>query len=300
MSEPKPSTETKTVRSANTWLRPSETPIRRRGRGTDACREKLSGCLDILGDHIGQDSAGSDIERVNRTLDEIACAIRLDRSFSEDCDQGWFLERLTRIYARGCDQRDNPAFMITATGYASLVAAMSRAFPDLDYGAALGQLIELMTRLFAAQDSGWSVVYGHLRSIPDAVDAKRKLDVVCSADVREWFDAGVQNLFSLQEDLAKKIQDLDAQIEGIDNEIKATRQSMKRARRRLDPAGEGKIVAFQGGIARREIMALQEKRREIAEERNGREETLLLVESDIREFESRLRDARRAYYLELV
>ena len=241
---------------------------------------------------------------MNETLPSASTVVcrmpRLNSSPSKRCDHAGFLRHLSAIYAQGYEQRDNIAFAATAVGYAAVVETISRRYPELDYREPLGQLLELMTRLFAARDNRWKVVYKHLRSIPDSVEAKQTLTRVCSADIREWFDAGVQNLFSLRDDLAAKIRALGAKARRVEREIGVLQRTLAAIRASLDPASTGKVVGLAAKVKQRQIAEMQIKLEEVLAEKEGGESTLHLIESDIREFEGRLREARRIYYLRAV
>ena len=157
-----------------------------------------------------------------------------------------------------------------------------------------------MTRLFSTQENDWKVIYKHLRAIPDAIGAKQTLNRVCSADIHEWFDAGVQNLFSLRNDLSEKIQALVHHAEEIEKAIRTRERMLSEVCHRMDPQGTGKVVALEGKFLEREIARLQAERDAVMEEWEVKKGTRSLIESDIREFEGFLREARRAYYLHAV
>ena len=264
------------------------------------CRRALVDCLRIVGHELASEKGSADVERTQRTLDEVAGMVRSDGTIATRRDYERFLQRLTRIYGEGCEQRDNAAFATTAAGYAAVIEAVSRTHPELDYTSPLGQLLEFMTRLFAARNNSWKLVYKHLRAVPDSVKAKQTLNRVCSAGIREWFDAGVQNLFSLRDDLEARIDEFAATAERIDRKILVTDNALTEARRRVDPEGKGKVVMLNGRIKEREILALEIEKEEVLEQIEGRKNTLGLIESDIREFENILREARRAYYIRVV
>jgi hypothetical protein len=260
----------------------------------------LQACLREVQAEVVNPGGGSELGCPRRALEEIALLVGADASPGEARLYERFLLRLTRIYAQLWEQRDNSAFAGTAAAYSAVVGALSRRYPRLDYTGPVGQLLELMTRLFAARDNDWKAVYKELRAIPDNVGAKQTLTRVCSADIRQWFDAGVQNLFSLRMDLVGRIRELGAHLADIRNDIERRASELETLRLRLDPGGTGKIVGLAQRALTREIDALEVERREVLEERAGREDTLALIESDIREFEGILREARRAYCLRAV
>jgi hypothetical protein len=244
----------------------------------------------------GRPTAEQSLE-VHRILRARAVAMRGDRAAEATADYARFLQRLTRRFAEGCDQRENPAFALAAPAYAALVEALSWARPRLDYTPAIGQLLELMTQLFAARQPLWKLVYRHLRSIPGSVDAKQNLKRVCSADIREWYDAGVQNLFSLRNDLSGRIDGLSRTLSSVGEEIEAKRETLATLRAATRASN---VILLEEKCRERELDALVARREELLAEHEGRTGTLALIESDIQEFESLLREARRAYYLRLA
>jgi hypothetical protein len=258
----------------------------------------LEESLAILEDLLAQQPDAGQALESHRILRGRAVVIRSDRrTAAAAADYAAFLRQLGTLFAAGCGQRENLAFAYAAPAYAALVEALSWARPGLDYTTALGQLLELMTQLFAARQPLWKLVYRHLRSIPGSVAAKQTLKRVCSADIREWYDAGVQNLFSLRNDLDGRILGLTTGVADLTAEIEAKTGDLAALR---DASRGQNVVLLEAKIREREIKALLERREEILAEREGKTDTLALIESDIQEFESLLREARRAYYLRLA
>jgi hypothetical protein len=266
----------------------------------EAYRRHLDACLTVVERELVSGSSTADIELVQSSLGTVATIVRANPGIAGGSELGTFLHRLTRLYAPACDRRESEAFTTTATEYGAVVAAISHRHPELDYTAALGQLLELMTRLFAARDNNWKAVYQLLRSIPESNKAKQILSKVCAADIREWFDAGVQNLFSLQNDLISKIEALEREAEETSRRMQVKSRRLRELRRRNDPDGTGKVVVLEGILMERRLQALAREKEQLLAEKAGRESTLGLIESDILEFENRLREARRLYYLRVV
>ncbi len=265
-----------------------------------AHRRLLDECLGVVEAELRSDRGSADVERTRATLAEVVGLARAEDAIAKEQIYGHFLQHLVRIYAHGCDQRDNVAFAATAAAYAAVIEAISRAYPRLDYSVALGQLLEFMTRLFAARDNSWKTVYEHLRAVPDSVLAKQTLNRVCSAAIREWFDAGVQNLFSLKNDLTAKIRQLDQHARQIEREILDQEAAVGQMLQRADPEATGKVLSLQARLTARRTDALRLEKDRVLDEQQGKQETLLLIESDIREFENLLREARRAYFVRIV
>jgi hypothetical protein len=262
--------------------------------------EALREALGVLERELSPRRTAADVEGTRKTLERVADMVRADAAPAALADYEHFLGGLSRIYARAWDRRASDPFAATAAAYAAVIAALSRSHPLADYTRPLGQLLELMARLFAARDNAWKAVYEHLRSIPEAVAAKQTLKRVCSADIREWFDAGVHNLFSLRDNLGKRLRELDAHLEDIEEETRERTAELEALRRSLDPRGTGKVISLAARKVEGQIAALEAETSEIIEERAGREDTLALIEADILAFERLLREARRAYFLRAV
>ena len=263
-------------------------------------RRLLDECLGVVEQELRSDRGSANVERTRATLAEVAGLARAEDAIAEEQIYAHFLQHLVRIYAHGCDQHDNVAFAATAAAYAAVIEAISRAYPRLDYTVALGQLLEFMTRLFAARDNSWKTVYEHLRAIPDSVLAKQTLNRVCSAAIREWFDAGVQNLFSLKNDLTAKIRQLAEHARQIEREILDQEAAVGEMHQRADPEATGRVLSLQARLTARRTVALRLEKDRVLDEQQGKQDTLLLIESDISEFENLLREARRAYFVRIV
>jgi hypothetical protein len=263
-------------------------------------RRLLDRCLGVVEQELRSDRGSADVARTRATLAEVAGLARAEDAIAEEQIYAHFVQHLVRIYAHGCDQRDNVAFADTAAAYAAVIEAISRAYPRLDYTVALGQLLEFMARLFAARDNSWKTVYEHLRAVPDSVHAKQTLNRVCSAAIREWFDAGVQNLFSLKNDLTAKIRQLAEHARQMERQILDQEAAIGAMLQSADPEATGKVLSLQARLAARRTDALRHEKDRVRDEQQGTQDTLLLIESDIREFENLLREARRAYFVRMV
>ncbi|MGA7983446.1 MAG: hypothetical protein WCA32_24885 [Chromatiaceae bacterium] len=226
-------------------------------------------------------------------LHELAGAIESETTEITMRDSARILQSLTQLYRSACRGREDEQFTATAASYAAVISALSRRFPGLDFDEAVGQLLKLMIRLFKSEDAGWVTVYRQLRSIPDSVSAKQQLQRVCSADIREWFDAGVKNLFSLRDGLFERIGKLDEDADAIAREIQAGESELAAAR--TQSTSDGRVIVLADRVKARQIAALREKRQSILDEKAGKADTVSLIQADIREFERRLGEARRAY-----
>jgi hypothetical protein len=264
------------------------------GRASQA----LDARLRSLRQDLCPDSALPERRKAERRLRELAVLIESDAATISDRDSERVLRGLAQLYGNGCAAHRGDTYTRTAAGYAAVVAALSHKSPGLDFGEAIGQLLELMILLFRQEDTGWVAVYRHLRSIPDGVRAKQQLKRVCAADIREWFDAGVQNLFGLRAELRERIRKLGETADALAREIQAGEDAI----RAVNASAEGnrKVVVLADWLKGRQLAELRHKRQTIIDETADKADTVALINADIREFEQRLGGARRAYLVRLV
>ena len=255
--------------------------------------------MNRLGSLLSQPDAAIDSSKIEDMLLMLSADIRSRSSELESVDYRWIVERLTRIYARGFGQRSGEVFTTTADSYAHLIETISRAYPGYDYSEAVGQLFCYMSRLFRTRKIGWKAVYEHILSIPDAVEAKQALNRAFFVEIQEWAEAGVENLFSIRRDLHEKVDSIETKIRMLDRRIEAV------AGGRV-PVGDNRkkqgsnVIDLAQARRKRIVEALLRKRRRLVDEKSEEETIAALIESDIREFEEKLRNTRRAYFIRSV
>ena len=280
------------------WLRKSreqpEAPDRREALGLP-----LQHCLQLVERSLQPGAQEADIQAARDQLDILAARIR-DNQISRSQEYGLFLQDLTQRYRRACRDRVHPICLETAANFANLVEAISHQYSTIEYEHILGLLLDLMTRLFQARDHSWFILYQHLRAIPDNLEAKQHLKQVCSADIREWFDAGVQNLFSLQKNLVQKSQEFAAEAAQLQRRIRSRKRAAALVQSYTQQRYGSSVISFRANQIRQRIQTLKEERDAALEQRDSTREIRALIESDIQEFEKLLNEARRAYYLRLV
>lgn len=259
----------------------------------------LDACARSLAQALSPDRGRADLERIRAELVDIADMIRAGGEGGHRADYARFLRCLTGVYQHASARPDNSSPAHTASGYAAIVEAIHTVCPSLDYRPSVGQLLELMIRLFKARDSAWTLVYRHLRAISDALEAQQGQTRVCSADIREWIDAGAQNLFSLLQDLDQRVAELTREAEAVAREIDIQRRALEGMRRESAASG-GKLVFLAYKEKQQEIAELRVKQEQILEQRDTSASTRELIRADIREFEERLRNARRAFVVYAV
>ncbi len=255
--------------------------------------------LNRLGSQLSGPDTAIDSGEIEDTLLLLAADIRSGSSELTSGDYRWIVERLTKIYAQGFGQRAGDAFTTTADSYAHLIETISRAYPGYDYSEAVGQLFCYMSHLFRTRKNGWKAVYEHILSIPDAVEAKQALNRAFFVEIQDWAEAGVENLFSIRKDLCEKIGAIEAKIRMLDRRIEAISGGRQPGQGSTRSEGSN-IVDFAEARRRRVLEPLQRRQQRLVEEKKDEETIVALIESDIREFEEKLRTTRRAYFIHTV
>lgn len=263
-------------------------------------RKILEGHLDrLLAQLTGPESA-VDTGRIQDMLVALAKDIRSRSSVFQSSDYRWILERLTEIYAQGCGRRGPEPLTITAAAYAQVIETISRAHPSCDYGEAIGQLFCYMSRLFQIQESSWKAVYEHILSIPDSIEAKQLLNHAFFIEIQEWAEAGVENLFSIRRDLYEKIGELTVEVDRLDRRIATTAGESNRGGRADTAVSAPNVIDFAKARKKHLVASMERRRQRLVDEKKNEESIVALIESDIREFEEKLRNTRRAYFIRPV
>ena len=267
-----------------------------RGQSRDILQEHL----DRLRDQLTGPEEAIDTSLVCETLLDLSDDLGSRTSVFQSSDYRWILQRLTRIYAQGFIGRTGEPFTVTAAAYAQVIETISHIYPGQDYSEAIGQLFCYMSRLFRTRERSWKVVYKHILSIPDAVEAKQLLNRAFFVEIKEWAEAGVDNLFSIRRDLYEKIDELQVRIDSCNRQIAKTAEAMNHPRKTgAMPVGSN-VIDLQRVRNKRRIASLEHKRQGLVEAKNDEESIVALIESDIREFEEKLRRTRRAYFVRPV
>lgn len=263
-------------------------------------RKIIEAHLDRLLALLALPGTAIDTSLVRETLLDLSADIRYGSSSFHSNDYRWILTHLTRTYARGLDRRTQDPFTATAAAYAQVIETLSHLFPGQDYSEAVGQLFCYMSRLFRAQEHSWKAVYKHILSIPESVEAKRLLNRAYFVEIQEWAEAGVDNLFSIRNNLCEKIAALAARIDRLERRIAKIADASTRPVRAGTAVNGSNVIDFAEARRKRLIRLLEHRRAELTEEKNGEESVLGFIESDIREFENKLRNTRRAYFVHTV
>lgn len=256
--------------------------------GHHELREMLDDYVDYLNAELSVDAPAADIGRMQEILLEAAHIIRLG---GVPFDYRAILLRLSDIYARGFRVPDPSIFNGTAADYADVVEALGERCPTCNFQEALRQLLRYMCRLYAARKGSWKTVYQHILSIPEA---QRLLSQGEFAEVREWVESGVDNLFAIRQYTLNKIHALRRQRAQIEQTIAQLQGEIDLVRTK------GKVVDLTARRKQREIAALVESRDELDDTIASKVGILDLVEEDMRDFESKLTTAMRSYSIRLV
>lgn len=265
-------------------------------RGESRCI--LEGHLDRILFQLARPNGRIDIALVRAMLLALSADIRSRADLFHGSDYNWILRQLTGIYARGLGRRTNEPYRTTAAAYAQVIETISHACPGQDYCEAVGQLVGYMVLLFQTRENSWRLVFEHILSIPDAVEAKQLLDRAFLVEIQEWAEAGVENLFSIRADLYEKIGGLQVRIESLERQIGLLERGLGARKRRA--AFRANVIDLERVRTQRRIASHLHARRVLEEEKRTEESIVALIESDIREFEDKLRKTARAYYLRSV
>ncbi len=260
----------------------------------------LDDYLDYLELELSNHHSVIKISQVQEMLLEISCIIRSGKTTVDAAVYARVLKRLTRIYAQGLSQRKKDAFSLTAGDYAEVIEVISAELPGYDYREVVGQLLNYMNHLYRLKKTGWITVYEHIRSMPHSIEALQVLKEARFLEIQKWVEEGVHNLFGIQSDIQKRIDQLEHEAADLQNVVEHEQHQLAIELKRGKVSADSKVASLYQERKRREITALCEKRDQIISERRGEEQIIQLIESNIHEFEFKLKEARRNYLVRLV
>ncbi len=233
------------------------------------------------------------ISQIQEMLLELACMIRNCANLQAD-DYPRFLERLTSLYARGVAQGRVEALTQTAADYADVIEAASRAYPDFDYSAALGQLLCYMGQLYHTRRGSWQTIYDHIASMPESLAAVRYLNETFFNEIRQWAEEGVGNLFQIRRDTQERANELERTV------ARLTAQAGQLRRRRRATQGDPRVIPLGDARTLREIRETESRLQFARHELGIKQELVALIDQNIDEFEEKLGRVRRTYTLRLI
>lgn len=261
-------------------------------------RPSLAAFAPALAEALLPRAGTTSFRRVRDQLADLAADLHPACGAAERAWHAGLLHCLTNVFQRAMREAVSPAARIAAPGYAALVRALFEVCPELDYRSALDQLLELMTQLFRARHDDWSVVCRHLWAIAEELPENDSAPL-CTAEMREWLDAGVQNLFALENGIDEELANLVHEAKRLAKDIRKAEADLGDLRRETVAAG-GKVLFFAQPEKVRALASLRKRRREVLAQRRVKRQVRELIRSDIAVFEGHLHKARRARLLRAV
>ena len=266
----------------------------------DESRQVLNGYLSYLESELTSQNFSVDIGKSQEMLLEVSQFIHTGSARVGSDVYRCVLRRLTGIYAKGLAVTAESAYSLTASDYADVIESISRVYPAYDYSEIVGQLIHYMNQLFKLRKNSWKTVYEHILSMPDSIEAMQLLRNEHFFAVQQWAEEGVENLFHIQDDLHNRVRLLDEQISGIQQKITETECWMGERQRVLAALDVANLVDLKLRRAVHESRELSHTRERLIMEREGKAHIIDLIESNILEFEDKLKETRRAFSIRLV
>lgn len=265
----------------------------------DESRQVLNGYLGYLESELAIHNISADIGKSQEMLLEVSQFIESGNArVGEDVYQ-CVLGRLAGIYAGGLLLDGDNAYARTASDYADVIESISRVYPHYDYSEIVGQLIHYMNQLFSLRKKTWKTVYEHIASMPDSIEAINSLKTNYFIGLQQWAEEGVGNLFHIEDELRNDIAQLDREIAQVRRESIAEQRRLDLRRRGNEQVG-GNLIDLEARRMAQDIESLQRIKQRLLGKRDGKVEVLDLIESNILEFESKLKATRRAVAVRLV
>lgn len=157
-----------------------------------------------------------------------------------------------------------------------------------------------MTGLFETRDPSWKSIFRLLRAIPTSVKGRERLQHVCSMHVREWFDSGVPNHYSLERELHREIEQDDMEIAIMRREIRIAEEELKTIEASTGTLEDPKIASLAAKRKERQIVQWRREVHQTLDEHDAKMRVAERIASDIEDLGNRLRNAGRAYRLRLL
>ncbi|MBA1445253.1 MAG: hypothetical protein M3H12_00720 [Chromatiales bacterium] len=267
----------------------------REGRGADPhrSRELLDDYLDYLDTALSGQGRSIDVSQIQEMLLEVSQIIRSGRAGVSADDYRKIISHLTGIYAKGLAEEMKCPFIITSVDYADVIEAISQECPAFDYREVMGQLLYYMSQLFRNRKGSWMMVYEHLLSLPESIDALALSNRKTFMEIQEWTEQGVDSLFQICRDYKGMIGQTEHDLAGLERRIAVQKDEMAAQK-------NSAVIAFDSLRKKRVLKAMLSQKARLIEELQSKKMILELVEDDIREFEEKLVELRRAYFIRLV
>jgi DNA-binding NarL/FixJ family response regulator len=257
-----------------------------------ACKV-LKAYFDDLELTLAGDEQSANIAQLQTIWLEISKFILAEKNHILEDGYHRLLNRLTRIYTRGLQQKGNQAFAATATHYAALIEIVSQAYPEFDYSEAIRHLIHYMNQLYKVREKSWLRIFENLLSMPDSIDPIHYLKQHHLKEIQRWIEEGVENLFQIRDDQVNLYAQKSAELD-------ETVQAIEQLANWLDFNRGSKLVPITRPQKRSSLKSLRKKRERLTAELNSGKELVDLLDRNIQEFENKMVATRRASYIRLI
>ena len=266
----------------------------------DESRQVLNGYLGYLESELTSQNFSADIGKVQEMLLEVSQFILSGKARINGDVYQCVLRRLTGIYAKGLVPGGESAYSMTASDYADVIESLSRVYPVYDYSEIVGQLIHYVNQLFKLRSTSWKTVYEHIICMPDSIEAIKLLKNEHFFEVQQWAEEGVENLFHIQDDIQQRINRLDQEIHDLGREMIVKERLVVARQREFAAAGASNLVDLNARHMAAEIALLRHSQDRLLRERESKAHIAELIESNILEFETILKETRRSFSIRLV
>jgi hypothetical protein len=262
----------------------------------DACHI-IKQYFDHLEEALSDPHETVDITQLQEMLLELSLFLRSGKSQIEADGYLRLLNRLTAIYAKGLQVKDDRAFARTAANYADILELVSQSFLDYDYSESIGLLLHYMDKLFNYREESWIEVYEHLLCMPDSIHILQQLKIDHLDEIKRWIEEGVNNLYTLWDEQLELIEMQSQNLQDADTEIIIREQRLEEEGQRFARTNMADLALVR---EKREVAKLICKRDELYSQWRSKLEIVGLLESNIAEFADRLARMRRSALLHLA
>jgi len=238
-----------------------------------------------------------DINQLQEMLLELSLFLRSGKNQIKADGYLRLLNRLTAIYAKGLQVKDDRAFACTAANFADILESISQSFQDYDYSQSIRLLLHYMDKLFNYREESWIEVYEHLLCMPDSIRILQQLKTGHLDDIKRWIEEGVDNLYTLWDEQLELIKIQSQDLLDLDTEILSRQQTLLDKGRLFFRANVADLALFR---ERHEVTKLMNRRHDLHSQRKSKLEIVCLLEDNIAEFADLLARMRRSAMLHLA
>ena len=250
--------------------------------------------FDYLEQSLTAHDSKVDIGLLQEMLLEISLLLRSGKGLIRKDGYLRMLNRLTAIYAKGLQTRDDYAFARTAANFADILESVSHQFQDYDYRHPVSLLLHYMDKLFKIREESWLEVYEHLVSMPETIHILQQLRLDHIDEINTWIEEGVDNLFTLREEQLDVIGIQEHSLRDLDQQILTRKAQLERS-----SSHDGVIDIRRAGLLRT-LDELSHQRQQLLLDCKNKREIVSLLDTNIEEFSDRLARMRRSTVMKLV